>query len=100
MQRRRRCVRRGLREQSRKQSLPQDKSDGKKQDMCWTAGERTVTGADEVTCGAAGELWTLVMRDLVPFPKEYTLSSKTHEGFQADTGCTQVYKFETCSKFY
>lgn len=23
------------------------------------AGERTVTGADEVTCGAAGELWTL-----------------------------------------
>lgn len=43
-------------------------------------------------------LW--VMRDLVSFPKENTLSSKTHEGFQADKGCTQVYKFETCSKFY
>lgn len=66
----------------------------------WTAGERTVTGADEVTCGAAGELLTLFMRDLVSFPKEYTLSSKTREGFQADKGCNQGYKFETCSKLY
>lgn len=42
-------------------------------------GDRTVTGADEVTHGVTGALWTLVIRDLVSFPKEYILSSKTRE---------------------
>lgn len=89
-----------------KQSLPQDKSGGKA-DCLQEAGHcpgQLGRGELQVVMrvigGVANRLWTLVIGDLVSFPKEYTLSWKTSEGFQANKGCNQVHKLEMYSLKY
>lgn len=68
--------------------------------MMFTGGVAGVQVVIRVTGEVADVVWSLVIRHLVSFPKEYTLSWKTSEGFKVDKGHDQVCTFEKCSNLY